>query len=72
MGIFKNSRDRTIDCCCDGCGKLLALPSTNWFDGKDAIDQLGWYTIATDYGCPDGPAWEHFCCDDCLDPPEWG
>jgi hypothetical protein len=69
MGIVKN--EGAIDCWCDGCGALVRIASADWFDGLEAIRERGWFAVATDYGCPDGPAWEHFCSTDCLDPPEW-
>jgi hypothetical protein len=56
--------------CCEGCGNIVVAQG-DWWLGKDYVDEVGWYTIPTDYGCPDGPAWEHFCCTACLDPPEW-
>lgn len=71
MGIHKNLRDGCIDCWCDGCGARVQVPSLDWWAGKRAVDAMDWYTIATDYGCLDGPAWEHFCSAACLDPIEW-
>lgn len=57
--------------CCEGCGTIVVAQSSDWWLGKQYADEMGWRTIATNYGCPDGPAWEHFCCSECLDPPEW-
>ena len=67
MGIHRNLRDLCIDCWCDGCGEVMKVPSMNWFDGKDAIENEGWFTRGIDYGDPRGLAWEHFCSKDCLD-----
>jgi hypothetical protein len=70
MSIVTLERDDVAYVWCDGCGKSHKIPTCHWPSIMAIVsNQLAWFTVPFDYGY--GVGAEHFCCSDCLDPPEW-
>ena len=78
MTITFHSTDRPrrkwVQLQCEGCGHTIVCDDLR--EALNFIEDEDWLETEEDCVYVHDDEWpyynEHFCCDDCCDPPEWG